>query len=162
MRRPGTKSLRFKPLANGVVFSTLNIAMKNKATIFAAMAVVAGLLTISLPMFAHHGSGISYDLTKPWTTKATIVDFKYINPHPLMLFDIVDEKGTVQHWHSEIITNPSNMIRNGWGKIRSEEALKPGTKVTLTVCTAKAGGQAGVVTKILNEAGEEIITRSNQ
>jgi hypothetical protein len=110
-------------------------------------------------MFAHHGSGISYDLTKPWTTKATIVDFKYINPHPLVLFDRMNEKGEVEHWHSEIITNPSNMIRNGWGKIKSEEALKTGTKVTLTVCTAKAGGQAAVITKIINEAGEEISTR---
>jgi Family of unknown function (DUF6152) len=133
--------------------------MENRTKFLAVVAVVAGLLMISAPMFAHHGSGISYDLTKPWTTKATIVDFKYINPHPLVLFDRVNEKGEVEHWHSEIITNPSNMIRNGWGKIRSEEALKTGTKVTLTVCTAKAGGQAAVITKIINEAGEEIITR---
>jgi hypothetical protein len=127
--------------------------------VLAVMAAVAGLLFVCAPMFAHHGSGISYDLTKPWTTKATIVDFKYINPHPLVLFDRVNEKGEVEHWHSEIITNPSNMIRNGWGKTRSEEALKLGTKVTLTVCTAKAGGQAAVITKIVNEAGEEVITR---
>lgn len=132
----------------------------NKRKFLAALAVAASLLMVSAPMFAHHGSGISYDLTKPWTTKAVMVDFKYINPHPLMLFDIVDEKGNVQHWHAEIITNPSAIIRNGWGKTRSEEALKPGTKVTLTVCTAKVGGQAGVVTKILNEQGEEIIARS--
>lgn len=137
--------------------------MKNRKTkVFAMLAVIAGLLLVSIPVFAHHGSGISYDLTKPWTTKAVVVDFKYINPHPLMLFDITDEKGNVQHWHSEIITNPSNMIRQGWGKTRSEEALKPGTKVTLTVCTAKAGGQAGVVTKIVNEQGEEVITRAGQ
>lgn len=131
----------------------------NQTKRLAVVAAVAGLLMMSVPMFAHHGSGISYDLTKPWTTKATIVDFKYINPHPLVLFDRVNEKGEVEHWHSEIITNPSNMIRNGWGKTKSEEALKPGTKVTVTVCTAKAGGQAAVITKIINEAGEEVITR---
>ena len=128
--------------------------MKN---LLAILALTAGLLLLSVPMFAHHGSAISYDLTKPWTSKATIVEFKYINPHPLVLFDIVDEKGNVQHWHSEIITNPSAMIRNGWTKSRSEEALKPGTKVTLTVCTSKAGGQAGVITKIVNEQGEEVL-----
>jgi hypothetical protein len=134
--------------------------MKNKQTkLLASMAVMAGLM-VSFPMLAHHGSGISYDLTKPWNTKAVIVDFKYINPHPLVLFDRTNEKGEVEHWHSEIITNPSNMIRQGWGKSRSEEALKAGTKVTLTVCTAKAGGQAAVITKIVNEQGEEIITRS--
>jgi hypothetical protein len=134
--------------------------MENKRTnVIARVLAVVVLVMVAAPVVAHHGSGISYDLTKPWTTKATIVDFKYINPHPLVLFDRVNEKGETEHWHSEIITNPSNMIRNGWGKIRSEEALKPGTKVTLTVCTAKAGGQAAVITQITNEAGEEIITR---
>jgi hypothetical protein len=137
--------------------------MTTRAPFFAILvAAAAGVFMLSMPVAAHHGSGISYDLTKPWTTEAVIVDFKYINPHPLVLFDRKNEKGEVEHWHSEIITNPSNMIRNGWGKTRSEESLKVGTKVTLTVCTAKAGGQAAVITKIVNEAGEEIITRTGE
>ena len=133
--------------------------MNNKRSRFwTAVGAASCLLVLSIPMVAHHGSGISYDLTKPWESKATIVDFKYINPHPLVLFDIKDAKGEVQHWHSEIITNPSRMIRSGWGKTRSEEALKPGTVVTLTLCTSKAGGYAAVITKIINEKGEEILT----
>jgi hypothetical protein len=123
-------------------------------------ARTAALLIVLLPAVAaaHHGSGISYDLTKPWTTKATLTEFKYINPHPLVLFDRVGEDGMVQHWHSEIITNPSRMIRAGWTKSKAEEALKPGAVVTLTLATAKAGGFSAVIIKIVNAAGEEVVT----
>ena len=107
---------------------------------------------------AHHGSNISYDLSKSYEQKATITQFGYINPHPIVLFDVTNKKGQVEHWHSEIVTNPSRMIRSGWGKIRSEAALKPGTVVTLTLSPAKAGGLSALITKIVNDKGEEIIT----
>jgi Family of unknown function (DUF6152) len=78
-----------------------------KSKFFPILTVVVGFFMLSTPMFAHHGSGISYDMTKPWTTKAVVTDWKFINPHPILLFDITDEKGNVAHWHSEIITQPS-------------------------------------------------------
>jgi hypothetical protein len=136
--------------------------MKRRRMIGAAVLAAGVLLAGASRPSAHHGSGISYDLTKPWTTKATITDFKYINPHPLVLFDRTDEKGEVQHWHSEIITNPSRMIRAGWAKSKAEEALKPGTMVTLTLATAKAGGFSAVITKIVNEQGVEVVTNDRE
>jgi hypothetical protein len=128
-----------------------------RTAVLAAIVAIATLM-VAATARAHHGSGISYDLTKPWTTTATITDFKYINPHPLVLFDRTDEKGVVQHWHSEIITNPSRMIRAGWTKSVAEEAIKPGTVVTLTLATSKAGGFSALITKIVTAKGEEVIT----
>lgn len=134
--------------------------MNNKLKWFViAVSVITGIVVTGVPIFAHHGSAISYDMEHPWNTKATVTEFRYINPHPIVFFDRVNDKGEVEHWESEIITNPSNMIRAGWGKSRSEEALKPGTKVTLTLGTSKAGGHSAVIMKIVNEQGEEIITR---
>ena len=124
----------------------------------AAAAMLAGILLAAAPAMAHHGSNISYDLSKSWEQKATITKFGYINPHPIVLFDVKNKKGEIEHWHSEIVTNPSRMIRSGWGKIRSEAALKPGTVVTLTLSPAKAGGFSALITKIVNDKGEEIIT----
>lgn len=124
----------------------------------AAASLIAGVLLLAAPAMAHHGSNISYDLSKSYEQKATITKFGYINPHPIVLFDVKNAKGEVEHWHSEIVTNPSRMIRSGWGKIRSEEALKPGTVVTLTLSPAKAGGLSALITKITNDKGEEIIT----
>lgn len=123
-----------------------------------AATLLAGALLQAAPAMAHHGSNISYDLSKSYEQKATITQFGYINPHPIVLFDVKNKKGEIEHWHSEIVTNPSRMIRSGWGKIRSEAALKPGTVVTLTLSPAKAGGFSALITKIHNEKGEEIIT----
>jgi Family of unknown function (DUF6152) len=122
------------------------------------ITVTVAFFVLLVPAFAHHGSGISYDMTKPWTTKATITEFRYENPHPSMFFDRVNEKGDTEHWTSELVTNPSFLIRAGWTKTRTLAAMKPGTAVTLTLATAKVGGFSAVVTKIVNEKGEEILS----
>ena len=120
-------------------------------------AIVA-FFAMLLPAFAHHGSGISYSTEKPWTTQATVTEFRYENHHPSMFFDRVNEKGEVEHWASELITNPSFLVRAGWTKTRTLAALKPGTKLTLTLATSRAGGFSAVVTKLVNEKGEVILS----
>jgi hypothetical protein len=118
------------------------------------------LLLLSIPGLAHHGTAISYDMSKKLTLKAVVTEFKYANPHPSIFFDYTNDKGEVEHWVSEMLTNVSFLMRAGWTKKRSEEALKPGTTVVLTVYRSKAGGLSGVVTKIETEAGEQIVAGS--
>ena len=126
-----------------------------------------GLLTLVLLMTgatlsAHHGSAISYDTAHLWTTWATVTQFNYLNPHPSMKFDRTLKDGTVEHWDSELLTNPSALARAGWTKSRSIEALKPGTRVKLYVGTSRVGGFSGIVMKVENEQGENVVgERSN-
>ena len=115
------------------------------------------LLLVSTPVAAHHGSAISYDTTNLWTTWATITEFSYQNPHPTMKFDRTTKDGKVEHWVSELLTNPSVLVRAGWTRTRSNEALKPGTRVKLYLGTSRAGGHSGIVMKIENEKGETIV-----
>ena len=118
---------------------------------------VGGLLLFSIPLHAHHGSGISYDMEHLWTTKGTVTEFKYANPHPWLEFDRVNEKGQTEHWTAELITNPTFLLRAGWTKTRSLEALKPGTVVEVTLGTARVGGLNGCVRTIKNEKGEFVV-----
>jgi hypothetical protein len=115
------------------------------------------LLLLSAPVAAHHGSAISYDTTNLWTTWATVTEFSYQNPHPTMNFDRTTKDGKVEHWVSELLTNPSVLVRAGWTRARSNEALKPGTRVKLYLGTSRAGGHSGIVMKIENEKGETIV-----
>lgn len=111
---------------------------------------------------AHHGSAISYDTAHLWTTWASVTEFNYLNPHPSMRFDRAVKGGQVEHWDSELLTNPSELARGGWTKSRSVEALKPGTRVKLYIGTSRVGGLSGIVMKIENEQGENIVgVRSN-
>jgi len=122
--------------------------------------VIATLLTVPAA-FAHHGSAISYDMDHPWTTKAVVVEFRYQNPHPTLIFERKNDKGETERWVTELITNPSFLLRAGWTKSRSEAALKPGTSITVTVCTSRVGGTNGAALKILDEKGEEILRTLN-
>ena len=121
------------------------------------LSLAAGLLFFSGVASAHHGSAISYDTGHLWSTWATVTEFNYLNPHPSMTFDRTTKDGKVEHWKSELLTNPSALVRAGWTKSRSFEALKPGTRVKLYIGTSRAGGLDGIVMKIENEKGENIV-----
>ncbi len=119
--------------------------------------VAAALLLLTRFAAAHHGSAISYDTTHLWSTWATVTTFSYQNPHPTMTFDRMTKDGMVEHWVSELLTNPSVLARAGWTRGKSVEALKAGTRVKLYVGTSRAGGHSGIVMKIENERGESIV-----
>ncbi len=121
------------------------------------LCAIAGVIAIAAPVYAHHGSGISYDMEHLWTTKATVVEFKYANPHPWLVFDRTNDKGEVEHWTAELVTNPTFLLRAGWTKTRSMDAMKPGTVIEITLGTSKVGGFNGCVQSIRNEKGEPIV-----
>jgi hypothetical protein len=74
-----------------------------------------------------------------------------------MTFERTDKNGKVEHWVSELLTNPSALARAGWTKSRSVDALKPGTRVKLYIGTSRVGGFSGIVMKIENEKGENVV-----
>jgi hypothetical protein len=115
------------------------------------------LLAWGLPLAAHHGTGASYDVSKAFTLQATVTEFRYANPHPALFFDVTDDKGNVVHWSGEFYPNPAQLIQGGWGRKRSEAALAPGTKVTITLAPARAGTSVGAILKLLNEKGEVLL-----
>src|ERR1700680_290274 len=96
-------------------------AMRNKrAAIFLA---VVGLVAVSVPLFAHHGSA-AYDTDKKVTLKGTVTRWVWSNPHCLLQLDVTDDSGHVVHWVAET-ENPSTMIRIGW----VEKSLKVGDQI---------------------------------
>ena len=102
--------------------------------------VLFSVLALAAVVFAHHGSAVSYDLSQRVVTKGVITDFKYINPHPAIFWDVTGDGGKVTHWTGEIAPNVAQLQQNGWGRKRSEKALEAGTAVTVTVSPSRAGG----------------------
>jgi len=121
-----------------------------------AVALAAALLTAPT-LGAHHGTNINYDRSKQWTAKAVVTEFKYVNPHAQLFFDVTDDKGNVTHWSGELLPNPAQLLRSGWTRKRSTEAMQFGSKVVVTVAPSRAGGEGVLVLKIENEKGEELL-----
>jgi hypothetical protein len=109
--------------------------MKNSVLSLAAFAV---FLTVSVPLFAHHGTGVSYDMKKVIVLKGVITKFLYTNPHSQLYFDVTDDKGSVTHWATEM-SNPFNLEAHGYTRKQLLEKFAPGTTVTVTGSPSKAG-----------------------
>jgi hypothetical protein len=108
------------------------------------VVLFAGLAAIDSPLFAHHGAA-AYDMSKPAVLKdATITEFLWINPHPLIKADYKDAQGNVQHWTMEMgSTMSAGLI--GW----TRTTLKYGDVVTLYVWQAKTRVPVGRFNKVV-------------
>jgi hypothetical protein len=99
---------------------------------------------------------VSYDRDKAWTAKAVVTEFRYVNPHAQIYFDVKD-KDHAGHWSGELLPNPAQLIASGWTRKLSTEMLKSGTPITVTVAPSRAGGMVVLMLRILNEKGEELL-----
>ena len=101
-------------------------------------AFLVTVLALAAPAFAHHGTGVAYDSTKPTVVKGIVTDFAWRNPHAQLFLDVKDESGTVQQYAVEM-NSPGVMIRQGWTK----RQFKAGDEVSITVYPAKSGTRVG-------------------
>jgi len=113
-------------------------------------ALVVGFVTISVPMFAHHGTA-SYDTSKMVTVKGAVTDFQFSNPHVLLFLDVKDDKGGVVRWSVETFS-PGKLVRAGWTK----DSVKAGDQVSITLIPAKSGAPVGFLHKLVLPNGEEL------
>jgi hypothetical protein len=96
--------------------------MKNRAA--RSFLVLVGLLTVSLPLVAHHGNA-QYKSERV-TLKGTVTQWLWMNPHCFLKVDVKDANGKVVNWVAELVP-PSTMVNFGF----TAKTFKPGDQVTL-------------------------------
>jgi hypothetical protein len=117
-----------------------------KAKVVGYAAVVIGLLAVSAPLMAHHGTGVSYDMKKVITLKGVVTRFAFANPHSQLYFDVTDDKGNVAHWAAEMRA-PGNLIAEGYTRRGLLDKLAAGTPITVTGNPSKSGAPVLVFSK---------------
>jgi Family of unknown function (DUF6152) len=120
--------------------------MKKSIVLLATLVMGPALL------FAHHGTGSSYDMNKVVVLKGVITQFAFANPHSQLYFDVTDDQGNVQHWSAEM-RNPRNLEAEGHTRKELTSKLAPGVKVEVTGNPSKAGTPVLVLGKALREDG---------
>ncbi len=121
-----------------------------KVRLFAAVAVAAGVLVISEMVLAHHAD-TNFDRSKTITLKGTVTDFKFVNPHPHIYFQVKDENGVVVDWIAETGAPPARMYNAGW----KANALQPGDEVTVTGNPDKEGRKMLRLRKVVSPRGQQ-------
>lgn len=119
-----------------------------KQKFFVIVALGAAIAAARLPGFAHHGSA-AYETNSTLTFKATITEFRFINPHCQVYFDIKNEKGEVEHWQGEL-TAPNKLARAGW----TRSSLNPGDQVTVSGFPAKNTAHSLWIRKLIGPDGQ--------
>jgi len=114
----------------------------------AGLIVVAGLLALSGPIFAHH-SLANYDRQKEITLTGTVTEFLLKNPHTYIVFEVKGEDGAVVKWTAGS-SSPMRLFRMGW----KTTMLKPGDQVTVVGGPHKGGKKEVWLNKLVGPNGE--------
>ena len=114
-----------------------------------------GMSIISLSLFAHHGTA-AYDTTRSVTVTGTLTEFRFINPHAQLFFDVKNDKGEVEKWQAEL-TAPNKLNRAGWDK----DTLKAGDSITVSGFVTKDGGHTIWIQKLIGPKGDELKLRED-
>ncbi len=120
--------------------------MKNRLAV--SSLVMIGLLTASIPLFAHHGNA-SYGNAKQLTVKGTVTEWVWLNPHTLLKMEVKDEEGKVVNWVVEW-SAPSSLINFGINK----QTFKPGDEVTVVMITPDNGAPVGRIQRVMLANGK--------
>jgi len=116
------------------------------------LGMLGCFLAASVSLFAHHGTGISYDMHKVVVLKGVVKEFVFQNPHSQLFFDVTDEKGNVAHWAAEM-RNPRNFESYGYTKKFLLGKFAPGSTIIVTGNPSKAGSPVLVFGKAVMADG---------
>jgi len=122
--------------------------------------IAAGLLLISMPLFAHHGDAGRYEENVVVLT-GTVVEVQLVDPHSMIVLDIPNEKGQPVRWQAELGGRNALAKNFGWSK----STLKFGDKITITGRKVKSGAPYINLTEkanvVLTDSGKEIFRTPN-
>ncbi len=112
------------------------------------MAIVFGLVASCDTAFGHHGSA-GFGLKTVILKRAVVTQYRWANPHTLVLFDVHDDKAHIVHWAGE--TGSASSIKLlGWTK----ETLHPGDVITVYIYPHKFNRNFGRIDKIALADGQ--------
>ena len=117
-------------------------------------ALTLGLVLIAVPVFAHHGTSVTYQVDKTISMSGVVTEFSFSYPHPQLYFDVTGADGKVVHWGTEWGPTPL-MLKNlnvGW----TRESIKPGDKVDIVCNPHKLATATACLLKELTVNGKKM------
>ena len=123
-------------------------------TILAFFVLIAMLLIVAVPLFAHHGRGQTYTMDTELMLEGTVSEVVWRNPHVLIYMDVEDENGKVVTWAFEN-GGVSQLAREGYHR----NSLQVGQDITAIVHPASNGAPTSIVVKVILANGTEMMCR---
>jgi Family of unknown function (DUF6152) len=120
-------------------------------------ALTAGLLAVSLPVFAHHSFQAEYDQSKPLTLVGKVTKVLADNPHGWIYLDATNAQGKVVNWALELPA-PNVLQRNGFDRSIYQTLMSTGEQVTVHAYAAKDGSKHAWAGGLTRADGQTVIS----
>lgn len=111
--------------------------------------LVPALIAAAVPAAAHHSYSM-FDMTRKVVLDATVVRFKWQNPHAFIEADVAT-RGRAERWAVEM-TSPNNLVQSGWKRT----SLKPGDRVKIHVHPLRSGTRGGAYAGVVLADGSTL------
>ena len=114
----------------------------------ASLIATTGLLLAAVPATAHHSFAVHYDANKRISKEGVATEFRFTNPHGILMLDVTNEAGEIEHWTVET-TAPVYMRRFGWSK----DSIKPGDHITVEGWASRDGSHFMRISRVVRADG---------
>ena len=108
------------------------------------------------PASAHHSTAI-YDSENPIELRGTVVEWKFSNPHCIIVLEVTGDDGETTVWSLEG-SNTSLLFRRGWTPM----TLRAGDRIVATVRPLRSGVPGGNYGNVRWEDGTPIDPRAER
>ena len=126
-----------------------------KSRILSRMAILAAVI-VSSQAGAHHSFSVHYDSNKMITKEGVATEFRFTNPHGILMLDVTNDAGEIEHWTVET-TAPVYMRRFGWSK----DSIKPGDHLTVDGWASRDGSHFMRISTVTRDDGT-VVGRGSQ
>src|SRR4051812_48289956 len=117
--------------------------------------LVVLFLALGQAAVAHHST--TYYALEPKTMQGTVVEFRWRNPHAVVVWDAKDDAGKTVRWAGEL-SSVTTLMGDGLTK----DSLKPGDEIIFNVRPSRAGTPAAVIQSMKKTDGTFVLRWSTQ
>jgi len=100
---------------------------------------------------AHHAFSPVYDAKRTITVDGVVTQFRFVNPHAMMLMEVKNKAGKVETWNVEF-AGRLNLEEAGW----NAQTIKPGEHVKVTGNPAWQSSQRMAFVKLVRADGTQL------
>src|ERR1700722_6853708 len=104
---------------------------------------------LAVPASGHHSFAM-FDFTNTVELSATVKEFRWTNPHVVLLVEASPKPGAPAEVWSMELTSPGNLTRMGW----SRKSFKPGDHIELQFNPLRDGRHGGAFRQARLESGQ--------
>src|SRR5262249_54633095 len=117
------------------------------------LAAMALAVALEMPAHAHHSFAM-FDFNNTVTFKATVKEFRWTNPHVVLLVEGSPQPGTPPEVWSMELTSPGNLTRVGW----TRRSFNPGDHIELKFNPLRDGKHGGAFKEARILATGQVLT----